>query len=114
MTVVSTRIIDWRDEGVTFNAAQGENTVPVYRLYNKRTGQHLLTMSRVEYDHLGAIGWNREGEAFRVDPNGSVDVYRVYNPNTGEHLWTSDRTEYEHLGTIGWQLENIAWKGTNA
>ena len=39
-------------------------TVPMYRLYNRWSGEHLFTTDYSEYSYLGTLGWSQEGEAF--------------------------------------------------
>lgn len=84
--------------------------VPVYRLYNRWSGEHLFTTDREEYDGLVAVGWSGEGEAWRSPAESDNEVWRLYNPYSGDHHYTADETEYERLGDIGWNREgNGLW-----
>ena len=71
---------------------------PIYRLYNKNTGEHLFTSKENEYDKLGDKGWEKEGTTFKANlakNNNSKGVYRVYNPNAkgGDHHYTKSFEE---------------------
>ena len=85
------------------------HAVPMYRLYNQWSGEHLFTLSKDEVDSLTSIGWKYEGVAWQ-SPSFSLDpVYRLYNPYSGDHFYTSDWSEYEYLGSIGWNQEGVAF-----
>ena len=85
-------------------------SIPMHRLYNPYTGEHLYTASTSERDHLASIGWNYEGIGWYAPVSG-VPVYRLYNPNApgGDHHYTMDKSEYEHLQAVGWSGEGICW-----
>lgn len=82
--------------------------LPVYRLYNKWSGEHLYTTDISEYHYLPTIGWRGEGEAWvsytKVHPD-DHPVYRLYNPYTGDHHYTKDLEEYSYLQDLGWRGE---------
>lgn len=78
--------------------------LPVYRLYNKWSGEHLYTTNVDEYRYLPTIGWRGEGEAW-VSPTEGDPVYRLYNPYSGDHHYTKDSSEYQYLQTLGWRGE---------
>lgn len=90
---------------------QGETTVsevtevPLYRLYNPNTGEHLYTVSTNERDVLSRIGWIYEGQAWISPSLSNLPVFRLYNPNNGDHHYTISENEYSVLGTIGWVRE---------
>lgn len=86
-----------------------DDPVPVYRLYNQWTGEHLFTMSESERDALSAIGWTQEGVAWQVVATDDQPVYRMYNPWSGDHLYTQSFWEYDGLAAQGWQREGVAW-----
>ncbi|WP_368018397.1 hypothetical protein [Olsenella sp. AGMB03486] len=84
-------------------------SVPMYRLYNPWSGEHLFTLNKDEVDNLTGIGWKYEGIAWQ-SPAWSLDkVYRLYNPYSGDHFYTRSLVEYERLGFIGWNKEGIAF-----
>ena len=65
----------WKDEGVKLYGAEGDDAVPIYRLWNRcmtaagGRGSHLWTESPEEYDALPALdakGWQQEGEVWRA------------------------------------------------
>lgn len=80
---------------------------PVYRLYNKNTGEHYYTTSAFERSSLINVGWNDEGTGWKV-PNKGTAVYRVYNPNAkgGDHYYTASKFEADSLVKTGWKWDN--------
>ena len=84
--------------------------IPVYRLYNPFSGEHLYTGSQKELTALADLGWKKEGIAFHVKRQGEVTVYRLYNPVSGDHLFTGNVQEKESLLQNGWNDEGIAWR----
>ena len=92
-----------------------DNTVPIYRLYNKKSGEHLFTSKQGEYNKLGNIGWVKEGvafDAFTTDeaPSNAVLLYRLFNKNglggLGDHHYTTKKSEVNKLAKLGWQVDN--------
>lgn len=86
----------------------------VYRLYNKKSMQHLYTSDVNEYKQLPEIShdWKREGINFKEYKNSdttTVPIYRIYNPKSGEHINTSDKNEVHVLATSGWKNEGTAF-----
>lgn len=55
----------WVFEGLAMVGVK-EGGAPVYRLYNKYTGQHMFTVSEAERDELVANGWTSEGIGWRA------------------------------------------------
>ncbi|MDY5271537.1 S8 family serine peptidase [Tractidigestivibacter sp.] len=88
-------------------------TVPMYRLYNKWSGEHLFTTSYSEYSHLASIGWTQENIAWHAPASGGTPVWRLYNPYSGDHLYTADPTEYSRLGKIGWRQEGESFRSAD-
>jgi hypothetical protein len=84
-----------------------EESVAVYRLYNRNTGEHLYTSSGAEKDHLVSVGWRDEGIGWYGAVSGDP-VYRVYNPNArgGDHYYTVSKAEADGLVALGWQMDN--------
>ena len=83
----------------------------IYKLYNKNTGEHLLTSSKSEYITLADVGWKREGVSFSLpytETPESEPIYRVYNPNAkgGDHHYTKSKKEAEKLVKKGWKFDN--------
>lgn len=93
-----------------------EEVVPVYRLYNIITSEHLFTTDKAEYDNWVAIGktnkdfWIGEGIDW-LAPKSGKNVYRLYNPGLGalgksSHYYTSDEKEIKSLTSkYGWKKE---------
>jgi len=77
----------WRFEGIEgyVSPTPRPYTVPLRRLFNKKSLDHLYTTSTVEADNAAANGFNREGFAGHVVPAdrdipGTVPLYRFARP----------------------------------
>lgn len=97
----------WRGEGIAWSSP-ATGGVPVYRLYNPYSGQHLYTKDLRERENNEKLGWQYEFIAFQADVDGSP-VFRLYNPNDGLHHFTQDVTELRALVALGWIDEGTAW-----
>jgi bacterial surface protein 26-residue repeat len=91
-----------------------QEVVNVYRLYNKKTKEHLYTANKHEYDKLPTIAkdWVREGvnfKGYKSLTSTTVAVRRVYNPKSGEHLMTTDVNEVKVLKSKGWKDEGVSF-----
>ncbi|MFK4935467.1 MucBP domain-containing protein [Lactococcus garvieae] len=97
-----------------------QTPISVYRLYNKKSMEHLYTKDAHEYNNLPkkSSDWVREGANFKAYAKADVTtqaVYRVYNPKSGEHLFTTDSNEVKVLTTqCGWKNEGVAWHSPKA
>ena len=90
-----------------------QTVVPVYRLYNKLSSEHLFTTNKVEYDDFEAKckantdAWIPEGIDWLAPVSGTT-VYRLYNPTLGamarsSHYYTTSETERANLkASAGW------------
>lgn len=87
-------------------------TVPMYRLYNPYTLEHLFTGSAVEYDSLGRAGWIREGVAWYAPEKGDP-VYRLYNPDTDGHFYTVSQDEKDKCTADGWILDGVVTRSAD-
>ncbi|MBT1167165.1 InlB B-repeat-containing protein [Bifidobacterium simiarum] len=118
--------LGWRDEnrgGSAFVTVSKDTpgAKPVYREYNRRSGNHNWTLNKKEHDMLVRLGWKDEGIAWYTSPTGR-DVYRLYNPKPyhkpkngrgnggGEHVYTTSYAEYRAVVAAGWRGEGVAWK----
>lgn len=93
-----------------------QELVPVFRLYNMLSSEHLFTTDKAEYDNWVAIGkknkdwWIGEGIDWFA-PTMGKNIYRLYNPGLGKlgrtsHYYTGDLKEIERLTTKwGWIKE---------
>lgn len=81
-------------------------TVPVYRLYNPFTQEHLLTSGVAEKDALIRAGWTLDGIAWNAPINGQP-VYRLYNPYDDWHTYTTSLEEIDILTPLGWTVDGI-------
>ena len=88
--------------------AEDAQNIPVYRLYNPNTGEHLLTCKESERENLIILGWHDEGIGFYETAEGDP-VYRLYNPNGSEHHYTCSEKEVNKLVKLGWRDEGICW-----
>ena len=106
-------------DGVKYDSAKGAyyradgNRIlgqAIYSVYNRYTGEHLLTASKTEADNLPA-GWENEGPAFFAPQGATTDVYRLYNPYTHgpAHVYTGLK-EYNNIVKAGWKGEDIVFK----
>ena len=94
-------------------------TVPVYRMYNTRTSEHLYTRIKREYDACGEgsyADWRAEGIAWyapAAGTEGARPVWRLYNLVSGDHHYTTSETERAQLLDSGdWRDEGVAfWSG---
>ncbi|MDD3607941.1 MAG: SpoIID/LytB domain-containing protein [Candidatus Moranbacteria bacterium] len=107
-------------EGAVFYAYSSSDSgkTAVYRFYNNKTGDHLLTASSSEKDKLinnSGIGYAYEGVAFYAygsSGTGRVAVYRFYNDSTGDHLLTASTSEKDKLmadSSIGYTYEGVVF-----
>lgn len=95
----------------TFSLVKATETVPVYRLFNRKTGEHFYTTSAYERQVCVNLGvWNAEGIAWYSPKVSSEPIYRVSNPNNGyEHHYTKSKSEKDWLVSLGWRDEGIAF-----
>ena len=91
----------------TVRAAEDDG-IPMYRMYNPFTGEHLYTKDENEKNYLEASKWNFEGYSW-VASNEGQPVYRLFNPYSGEHHYTMDEVEKFWLVLTGWNDEGIGW-----
>ena len=78
--------------------------VPIYRLYNPYTHEHLLTGGEQEKTALLAAGWSLDGIAWEAPESGDP-VYRLYNPYDDWHTYTVDVNEMNAMVAAGWKVD---------
>ena len=98
-----------KPQGAGSRIADTKSAIPVYRVFNPRTGEHFYTESEYERNILVQRGWNGEGIGWYAPQKSSTPVYRLYNPNSGEHHYTCSRIEKNWLVILGWRYEGIGW-----
>ena len=83
-------------------------SIPVYRMYNPRTGEHLYTADAHEVDVIyKTLGWGFEGVGWYTIDSGTP-VYRLYSPKFDNHLYTSDQNEMNIITSrYGWIFDNV-------
>ena len=96
--------------------------MPVYRLYNPNSSDHLYTTDLVEYTNLMAAGWRGEDIKFmsaaHADMNNAAEVgevpedaegiYRQFNPNVtvGTHNY-GGLAENNQVLAAGWKADGV-------
>lgn len=84
----------------------------VYRLYNRGTGNHLLTKDPSEVCLATSIGWLYDGVLFTDDLTQNTPVYRL--EREGRYLYTDSAVERDAaVNTHGFRLEGVALNGVN-
>ncbi len=83
--------------------------IPVYRLFNSKTGEHFYTVSKAEKDAVLARGFIDEGIGFRAPEWSDTPVYRFFNTTTGEHFYAVKDSEIKSLLAAGYVKEGVAW-----
>ena len=93
--------------------AWAATTVPIYRMYNTITSEHLYTRSKTEYASCGRgayFDWRQEGVAWEAPATSSLPVYRLYNARSGDHHYTTSVGERDFLiAHHGWCSEGVAF-----
>lgn len=102
-------VVKGEGEGDEPGTGGDEDTVPIYRVYNEWSGEHIFTTEKGEYDALGRAGWTQEDIAWRAPAFSDTPVYRLYNPYTGDHHYTTNYYEYIQSGIAGWDMEGTAF-----
>lgn len=98
----------------TAGTALAASTVPVHRLYNRWSREHLFTTSTAEVTANVKSGWNYEGVAWEAPQASGSEVRRLYNRWTNEHFYTRDANELRQLKAAGWTDEGRAWYSDDA
>jgi hypothetical protein len=87
-------------------------TIPLFRLLNSKTGDHLYTTSVSERDSaIASFGYQSEGIAgyvFDSQAPGTTPLFRLLNPKTGDHFYTTSVSERDSaIASFGYQSEGI-------
>ncbi len=95
---------------------QNADSVPIYRMYNSVTSEHLYTTSKAEFDSCGKGAykdWKAEGVAWNAPAKGTAGaspVWRLYNEGLGDHHYTASAGERDALvSKAGWKVEGVAF-----
>jgi hypothetical protein len=110
--------VGWIPEGVAFLAfdlpltVAGVPSVPLYRVFNLASGQHLLTTDENEYAYLASLPgiFQAEGVVAHIpvaETPQSLPLYRLRYGDTDLHLYTSDYNEAATLSGFGWIVEGV-------
>ncbi len=86
------------------------SSVPVYRLYNPYTQEHLLTGGVEERDALISVGWSLDGVAWEAPVEG-IPVFRLYNPYDDWHTYTTSEEERDSMVAAGWKVDGVVSLG---
>lgn len=84
--------------------------VPMYRLYNPYTNEHLLSSNTSERDALVKAGWKLDGTAWNA-PTKGTNVYRLYNPYDDWHTYSVSQQEIDKLTALGWKVDGTVCFG---
>ena len=87
-------------------------SVPMYRLYNPYTQEHLLTGSADEKDGLVKAGWSLDGVAWN-SPSEGTPVYRLYNPYDDWHTYSVSQEEIDTLVPLGWKVDGVVCRSAD-
>jgi hypothetical protein len=98
----------WTYEGIGFAGftSQATGTIPLYRFWSNRLGDHFYTTSASERDSIIATydtnTWQYEGVAYYVYPQsstvaGTVSVARFWSPELQTHFYTADDSERDSI-----------------
>ena len=96
-------------DGICSVCGRDENEpvkVPMYRLYNPYTQEHLLTSDPAERDLLTGAGWSLDGIAWN-SPNEGTPVYRLYNPYDDWHTYSMNPEEIDAMVALGWKVDGV-------
>ena len=97
VTVSDSQLTDVQSINVTvINIIETGNPIPMYRLFNTKTGAQLYTRGKEDRDKILAkwseFEFTDNGPAFYAagpsDINDLTPIYRLYNTRTGVHLYT--------------------------
>lgn len=83
-----------------------KNYMPMYRIYNPYTHEHLLTSNTDELQQLLTLGWSLDGIAWNA-PLSGLPVYRLYNPYDDWHTYTLSQEEIDLLVPLGWKVDGV-------
>lgn len=89
------------------SAGQPQDQVPLLRLYNPYSGEHLFTTNSYEASDLVSRGWHSEKSDGLVNLKEGTPVFRLYNEWTGDHHYTSDTNEVNACIKQGWTNEGV-------
>ncbi|MDZ7611949.1 MAG: hypothetical protein U5L10_04260 [Candidatus Moranbacteria bacterium] len=83
-------------------SSSGSDRVPVYRFWNRKTGDHFYTTKDAEKKKVinNYDPYKYESVAFygyASAKNGSKPVYRFYNSKTGDHFYTISESEKNRI-----------------
>ena len=108
----------------TFEIYEDVQLIPIYRMYNTKTSEHLWTKSKKEYESCGKgsyVDWRQENIAW-YSPNlptpasyakstqgDYVYVYRLYDKGrTGDHIYLTYGSEMRQYLSNGWVVDKGA------
>ena len=100
------------------HAVTCQDAIPLYRMYNTKTSEHLWTRNKKEYESAGSGSykdWKAEGIAWYVPRSSGAPVYRLYNTKSGDHHYTTSLVEKTKLvGSGQWRDEGVAFYSATA
>lgn len=89
--------------------------IPLYRLFNARSGNHFYSASDSERDLAVQAGYKYEGICCYVfappppsaRPTASIPLYRLFDPRSGKHFYTTEDSERQTAIRGGLRSEDI-------
>lgn len=88
-------------------------TIPVHRLFDRRSGDHRYTANPTERAALLLAGFRDEGVlgyAYATKTLGTVPLLAVYHKKSASTLYTVDAAERDRLVAKGWKPQGtVAW-----
>ena len=110
------RLDNYIYEGASYLGVDSETaneSLAVYRFYNRDSGSHFYTMDENEKNVVRQElnNYSYEGKAFfayELQVEGSIPIYRFYNFTTGSHFYTPSDVERD---TVIDELPNFQFEG---
>lgn len=91
--------------------ANAGKALPLIRMYNPASGEHILTTDGNEAATLETQhGWKREAMSGTSSAANNSPVYRLIHPATGKHILSTSANEIKVLTEkMGWKTENVVF-----
>ncbi len=94
-----------------FNGVRDEKNA-VWRLYNPKTGGHMLSADYTEVNTYLANNWKNDGVVSHSVENGTVPIHRLYNSQSKYHTIATAQ-EAASLRSRGWIDDGVIFKANS-
>lgn len=94
---------------VTYKKSDNTAYEYIYRMYDRRTGEHYYSRDTEDCEYKRHWGWSYEGDAFKMPVKSETPVYLMRNPNVNEHHYALSVAERDFLIVQGWEYKGIAF-----